>query len=114
MQPWREFLRIAVRSLLVVCITLLVVHGLTGHAHVDLLASVPVAEHVPGDDHHEATGGSCEIARTPSQTVAVAISTAVRCMALLGPPSTATAYAFEEDPPATRPPLFLLHASLLI
>lgn len=115
MRRWRQLPRLATPSLLVVCVTLLITHGLAGHAHADLLSSIPVAEHVPGDDHHEATGGSCEIARTPSADVDLASSAPVLpCMALLVAPRTVTAFAFDEDQPAGRPPLFLLHAALLI
>jgi hypothetical protein len=103
----------AARSLLLVCISLLVVHGLAGHAHADLLASVPVAEHVPGDDHHDATGGSCEVARTPDVDVAISAPVLPR-IALLVAPSTVPGPVFDADQPASRPPLFLLHAALLI
>jgi hypothetical protein len=99
--------------LLVVCISLLVVHGLAGHAHADLLASVPVAEHVPGDDHHDATGGSCELARTADVHVAIS-APASPSIALLVAPTTVPGSAVDEDQPASRPPLFLLHAALLI
>lgn len=110
-----QLLQIAAPALLVVCITLVVVHGLAGHAHADLLATVPVAEHVPGDDHHDATGGSCEIARTPTAGVDVAISAPVLPrIALLVAPRTVPGSAFDEKQPDSRPPLFLLHATLLI
>jgi hypothetical protein len=113
MRHRRQLLHIAAPSLLVVCITLLVVHGIAGHAHSDLLASVPVAEHVPGDDHHDATGGSCELARTPDVDVATS-QPALPSIALLVAPKTVSGAAFDEDQPAARPPLFLLHATLLI
>jgi hypothetical protein len=99
--------------LLVVCISLLVVHGLAGHAHADLLASVPVTEHVPGDAHHDATGGSCELARTPDVDVALS-APAVPPIALMVAPRTVPGSAFDEDQPGSHPPLFLLHAALLI
>lgn len=115
MQRGRPLLRIATPLLLVVCITLLVVHGLTGHAHVDVLAAVPVTDHVPGDDHHEVAGGSCEIARTPASSTHVPLLASVLPpVAFLEAPSRTAAGSVDEAKPAVRPPRFLLHAALLI
>lgn len=106
---------VRIRCLLLVCVTLLILHGLTGHAHADLLVSVPVTDHVPGDDHHHAAGGSCEMARTPTADVDGAVEAPVRqgAAVVIAPRALASAVLGAGET-SYRPPLFLLHAALLI
>lgn len=115
MRPPRLFIRMTIGCLWLVCVTLLALHGLTDHAHADLLASLPVAEHVPGDDHHHAAGGSCEMARTPSADVDGAASPlAPPFVGLVVAPAPLASGILDAREPLLRPPLFLLHAALLI
>jgi hypothetical protein len=98
--------------LLLVCVMLLAAHVAGGHAHADVLAAIPVQDHVPGDDHHESAGGSCDGMKAsadsaPAPTVAGFVSSRVmspECDAAPG----------ETGSVPDGPPLFLLHASLLI
>jgi hypothetical protein len=107
--------RMSFNVLLLVSATLLIVHGLAGHAHGDLLAPVPVAEHAPGDDHHDTAGGSCDIARVSTDRAIVAIvAPALAAVAVVVRPTGFQGQALDEYQPPPRLPLFLLHAALLI
>jgi hypothetical protein len=89
---------------------LLAAHVASGHGHADLLAALPLHDHVPGDDHHESAGGSCDgvkgtTATAPTPTMASFIGPGVMSV-----PRQEVGIDVAPD----RPPLFLLHASLLI
>jgi hypothetical protein len=108
----------SVNVLLLVSATLLIVHGLTGHAHGDLLVPVPVAEHAPGDDHHDTAGGSCDIARVSTdraiRAIVAIVAPALAAVAVVVRPTGFQGQALDEYQPPPRLPLFLLHAALLI
>jgi hypothetical protein len=98
--------------LLFVCIVLLVSHVAVGHAHADVLAAVPVEDHVPGDHHHQSAGGSCDGVKAPADGTPVPAAPSFISPCITFSPCRAALVG--TDPAVDRPPLFLLHASLLI
>ena len=108
-------LRMSVNSLLLVCVALLLVHALAGHTHADLLAPVSMADHVPGDEHHNAAGGSCEVVRAPASGADMVIATSAMAVgAVLMAPTAFPDLAIADCRTPRSLPLFLLHAALLI
>ena len=105
--------RLLLQGVFVACVVGLMGHALTGHAHADLLAAAPAHEHVPGDDHHDAAGGSCEALRapTPDGPPAVLVEDAIEPVWSIAASMAARTFV---RPVLAQPPLFLLHASLLI
>jgi len=87
------------------------VHGLPGHGHADPLARVPLTNHIAGDAHHEGAG-ACEGVQGAAWVDAVEVLPGSRST----PEATAICQSGSVDrPPAiSRPPRFLLHATLLI
>jgi hypothetical protein len=97
---------------LLACVMLLVAHVASGHGHADLLATIPLQDHVPGDDHHESAGGSCDGVKGPPATTPTPTPTTA---SFIGPGvMSVERRAVGIDWAPDRPPLFLLHASLLI
>lgn len=96
----------------VACLLALVGHIVAGHAHADVLSAASVEHHEPGDEHHDG-GASCESIRAWSPAAAAGLA--------VGAISTFVAYVAAvlretsvEPPVRSAPPLFLLHAALLI
>lgn len=91
---------------------LLVSHVEIGHAHADLLAAIPTQDHVPGDGHHDSAGGSCDGLKAPAHGVPA--PTAGDLVPGTITPPIRLAAPFDAEAAPDRPPLFLLHAALLI
>ena len=98
--------------LLLACVMLLAAHVAGGHAHADVLAAIQLHDHVPGDDHHESAGGSCDGVKASADS-APAPSVAGFVLSRVMSPEC-DAVPGETGSVPDRPPLFLLHASLLI
>lgn len=113
MRRTRRVGRLLFRVIFIACMAAMLGHSSTGHAHADLLAPAPAHEHVPGDEHHEAAGGSCEALRAPAPdgTPVILVEDAIGAVSFIAA-STATPVYIR--PVLVQPPLFLLHAALLI
>jgi hypothetical protein len=96
----------------IACIVFLASHVAVGHAHADLLAAIPLQDHVPGDDHHESAGGSCDGVKASAHSAPAPTATSLVSSCVTA--SERQAVSVETGSPVDRPPLFLLHASLLI
>jgi hypothetical protein len=100
-------------ALTLVCVLVLAGHVASGHAHLGPLDTAPLEAHATGDEHH-AEGASCAALRSPAGASSVASVAAIPVPVLAIPDRTATAAAPVAAPPSPQPPLFLLHAALLI
>src|SRR5262245_27115789 len=106
-----RFVKYAVPLLGVALISL---HAVADHAHADILASVPVSDHVPGDEHHGSSGGSCDGVRWATVAVAASAVVSVNLSVLALPSPKFEVVPLDARPSDSGPPLFLLHAALLI
>ena len=106
----------------IVVVLLVLGHACEIPAYADVLASAQTAgaPHHSADDHHAGEQAvSCDAIGVTSNAgqpqVGAALETSVGLEAIDPAPARVVARSFESPAkPASRPPLFLLHASLLI
>jgi hypothetical protein len=92
---------------------LFVAHVLGGHLHADAATAVPVDAHEQGDGHHDDGAASCDALRTAAGHVAPVVVAAP--LVVPAAPTRKDRWPLALAPTALPfPPLFLLHAALLI
>jgi hypothetical protein len=96
----------------VACLLALLGHIVAGHVHADMLSAVPLAHHEAGDEHHD-VGPSCDSTRAASPSASAVVAVTAVLPFATGVVAILRLVAVEPPSPEA-PPLFLLHAALLI